>query len=124
MRSTKDVFIYTKEMTMKRMIKHAAEEDREPILGGHPERELVEQITYDYSSSKINVPVSNSQVGGRNDRCTIISYSEDGDCECLYLPFRSQCYVWRGRICSHPAGPAVLINQRSLYTNESKIVFM
>ena len=129
MRSTKNVFVFTKEGKLKRAIRNAAEEDREPTLGGYPECEFVEQITYNYATSKIDVPVSNSQVGGTNDRCNILSYSAENNfievCDCLYLPFRSLCYLWLGRFCSHPAGPAVLINRRSFYnTSEDKIVFM
>ena len=127
MRSTKTVFILTKEGKLKRMIRDAAAADREPVFGTHPERQFVEQIVYNYTSSKIDVPVSNSQTGKMSDQCTIVSYSEDAYdvCECLYLPCRSNCYLWLGRLCSHPTGPSVLINQRTFKSSgESKVVFM
>lgn len=123
MRSSKRVFIYTKEGKFKDSVKYVAK-DNEAIFGKHPEREFVEQIAFNYATSKIDIPVSNSQLGGTNNQCTILSYSEYKISERLYLPFRSISYLWQGTLCSHPAGPAALINQRTFYADESKIIFM
>ena len=78
-------------------------------------------MTFNYVTSKIEALVKNFESVLRWPSYSILSYSENDEVECLYLPVKRH-----GRtpdFSSHPAGPAALV----FYDDDFKtcrVVFM
>ena len=101
------LFVYTKEGKLKRTITI---------------KNYIQSVTFNYVTSKIEVLVKNLESVLRWPSYSILSYSENDEVECLYLPVKRQD-LWSPKFFSHPAGPAALIFPDN-DIKSSRVVFM